>query len=204
MIAGVSVEEYLIREGRLSDCSVIAGLVNKSSAGAADYLFGSSSPDRNAAEIKLTKLLASEVHYSYANTVVVQRENEVIGMALSFPAIGLLANEKMKQYYSAQQFQYIQYFADNKLKDSWHLDAICLDSECRGNGIGKQLLAAVKKQACYYQFPMLEVFVFSSNAGAIRFYQRNEFVVCKQIDTSSHEFLNDKSPLLLMRCDLTR
>jgi len=50
---------------------------------------------------------------------------------------------------------------------------------------------------------MLEVFVFSSNTGAIRFYQRNDFVVCKQIDTSSHEFLKDKSPLLLMRCDLS-
>tara|TARA_B110000240_G_C13461281_1_gene436770 strand:- start:446 stop:649 length:204 start_codon:yes stop_codon:yes gene_type:complete len=64
-------------------------------------------------------------------------------------------------------------------------------------------LEAVKKQVRYYQFPMLEVFVFSSNTGAIRFYQRNDFVVCKQIDTSSHEFLKDKSPLLLMRCDLS-
>jgi len=98
------VEEYLIREGRLSDCSVIAKLVNESSAGAADYLLGSSSPGNNEAEKKVTQLLASEVHYSYANTVVVQREDEVIGMALSFPAKGLFVNEQMKQYYSAQQF----------------------------------------------------------------------------------------------------
>ena len=123
-------------------------------------------------------------------------------MALSFPASGLLLNEQMKQYYSAQQFQYTQYFVDNKLRGSWHLDAICVNSEYRRNGIGKLLLESVKQQANHYKFPALEVFVFANNEGAIRLYQRNGFVVHKPIDVSNHEFLSDKSPLLLMRCDL--
>ena len=82
------------------------------------------------------------------------------------------------------------------------LFAFCIDGECRGNGIGKRLLDAVKQQAKYYTFSVLEVFVFASNARAIRFYQHNGFVECKKIDASKHEFLNDKSPLVLMRCDL--
>ncbi len=196
------MEAFSIRDGQLSDCVVIAQLVNESSAGAADYLFSDASQVGVSAEKRVSELLASEVHYSYANTLMVEIEGKVVGMALSFPASGLLLNEQMKQYYSAQQFQYIQYFADNKLKDSWHLDAICIDGKYRRNGIGKQLLEAVKQQASYYKFPMLEVFVFASNAGAIQFYQRNGFVACKQIDASNHEFLRDKSPLILMRCDL--
>jgi ribosomal protein S18 acetylase RimI-like enzyme len=197
------VEKFSIRDGQLSDCVDIARLVNESSGGAADYLFsGRVSQNGKTAQEIVSELLASEVHYSYANTVIVQIENKVVGMALSFPASGLIFNEQIKQYYSAEQFQYIQYFADNKLKDSWHLDAICIDSEYRGNGVGKQLLETVKRQAGYYKFPIVEVFVFASNAGAIRFYQRNGFVVCKQIDVNNHEFLNDKGPLVLMRCDL--
>ena len=202
MIQEACVEELSIRDGQLPDCQVIARLVNESSGGAADYLFAHESNSGATAEEVMTKLLASEVHYSYANTLIVEVEGKVIGMALSFPASGLLLNEQVKQFYSAQQFQYIRYFVDNKLKDSWHLDAICIDSEYRGNGVGIQLLEAVKQQAIYYKFPVLEVFVLASNAGAIRFYQRNGFVVCKKIDTSNHEFLGDKSLLLLMRYDL--
>ena len=202
MKSKASVEEISIRDGQLSDCLVIARLVNQSSGGAADYLFGRASQTGGSAEEIVSELLAREVHYSYANTVVAQNEGKVIGAALSFPASGLLINEQIKQYYSAQQLQYIQYFVDNKLKDSWHLDAICIDDGCRGKGVGKQLLDAVKQQASYYKFPVLEVFVFASNTGAIRFYRRNGFVECKKIDASKHEFLSDKSPLLLMRCDL--
>ncbi len=197
------MEEFSIRDGQQSDCLAIARFVNESSGGAADYLFAGASQTGSSAEAIVSELLAREVHYSYANTLVAQMEDKVIGAALSFPASGLLLNEQMKQYYSAQQFQYIQYFVDNKLKDSWHLDAICIDGECRGNGIGKHLLDAVKQQAKYYTFSVLEVFVFASNARAIRFYQHNGFVECKKIDASKHEFLNDKSPLVLMRCDLS-
>ncbi|MFK7794857.1 MAG: N-acetyltransferase family protein [Gammaproteobacteria bacterium] len=197
-----SVEEFSIRDGQLSDCPVIARFVNESSVGAANYLFANPGQNQVSAEARVSELLASEVHYSYANTVVAQTEGEIIGAALSFPASGLVVNEQIRQYYSTQQFEYIQYFANNKLKDSWHLDAICIDSDYRGNGVGKRLLEAVKQQACYYQFSVLEAFVFASNARAIRFYQRNGFVVCKKIDASNHEFLSDKSPLVLIRCDL--
>lgn len=196
------MEEFSIRDGRLSDCATIARLVNESSGGAADYLFDKADLEGKTAELKVSQLLASEVHYSYANTIVVQIKDEVIGIALSFPASGLLQNEEMKQYYSEQQFQYIQFFVENKLKDSWHLDAICVESKYRANGVGKQLLDKVKQQAEYYRFPMLEVFVFASNENAIRFYQSNNFVIQESIDVAQHEFLGNKGPLLLMSCDL--
>jgi len=196
------VEEILITEAELSDCADIARLINESAEGAVDYLFGNVSQDATSAEQIMSNLLTREVHYSYANTVVAKLAGEVVGMALSFPANGLIHNEPMRQYYSAAQFQYIQYFVDNKLKDSWHLDAICVDSEFRGGGMGRKLLDAVKQQAQYYKFPTLEVFVFASNTGAIRFYQCNGFVTYDEIETINHEFLGDKSPLILMRCDL--
>ena len=197
------MEEFSIRDAQLSDCATIARLVNESSGGAADYLFDQSNVGGITVVEKVSQLLASEVHYSYANTKIVQIKDKVAGMALSFPASGLLLNEQMKQFYSEQQFQYVQYFVENKLKDSWHLDAICVKNSYRSHGMGAQLLGMVKQQASYYKFPRLEVFVFASNSSAIRFYQRNDFVLHKEIDVAQHEFLGDKGPLLLMCCDLS-
>tara|TARA_R110002049_G_scaffold147342_1_gene310068 strand:+ start:33569 stop:34216 length:648 start_codon:yes stop_codon:yes gene_type:complete len=196
------VTEFSIRDGQLSDCHVLARLINESSKGAADYLFNQKDNHGKNAEEMVSELLAREVHYSYANSIVVQFEGNVVGMALSFPSSGLMLSEQIKQHYSERQFQYVKYFAENTIADSWHLDAICIDAEYRGNGIGRDLLQKVKQQASYYKYPELEVFVFANNTGAIRFYQRHGFAECKEIDVSGHEFLNDKSPLLLMRCQL--
>ena len=196
------MEKFLLRDGRLSDCADLARLINLSAQGAGDYLFGQVEQKSGGAEKVMSDLLSREVHYSYANTKVVDLEGQLVGMVLSFPSSGLMLNEKIKQYYSEQQYQYIQFFVDNKLADSWHLDAICVNSECRGMGIGQQLLDDVKQQAAYYNFPTLEVFVFANNAGAIKFYQRNQFVTCSEIDVTKHEFLGDKGPLMLMRFDI--
>lgn len=195
------MEKFLVREGRLSDCADIARLINQSAKGAGDYLFGQGVQASEDAEKIISDLLSREVHYSYANAMLVDMGNQVVGMSLSFPSSGLILNENVKHYYSEQQFQYIQYFVDNKLTDSWHLDAICVNSELRGKGIGQQLLDGVKQQAAYYGFPTLEVFVFAVNVGAIRFYQRNQFRICNEIDVAKHEFLSDKGPLMLMRFD---
>ncbi|MDW3095347.1 MAG: GNAT family N-acetyltransferase [Gammaproteobacteria bacterium] len=198
------MEKFLIREGRLSDCADIARLINQSAQGAGDYLFGQEKLKPGGAEKIMSDLLSREVHYSFANTIVMDLANKVIGIALSFPSSGLMINENVKQYYSEQQFQYIQYFVDNKLTDSWHLDAICVNSDCRGMGIGQRLLDSVKQQAAYYNFPTLEVFVFATNVRAIKFYKRNQFVISREIDVANHEFLTDKGPLVLMRFDFER
>ncbi len=197
----INVEELLIRTGQLGDCEQLARLINESAEGAANYLFDGA--QGASAQQVMRGLLEREVHYSYANAEIAQIGDDIVGMVLSFPATGLILSKKMQQYYSPEQFQYIQYFADNKLKDCWHLDAICVDAKYRGNEIGKRLLSKVKQQAAYYQFPLLEVFVFGTNTDAIRFYQRNGFVVHKEIQTKGHEFLGKRSPLILMRCNLS-
>ena len=194
------MEKLRIRTGQLGDCEQLARLINESAEGAVDYLFDG---DQSAsAQQVMSGLLECEVHYSYANTKVAQLGDVIIGMALSFPANGLLLSKQIQQHYSPAQFQYIQYFSDNKLKDSWHLDAICVDEKYRSNEVGKRLLSEVKQQASYYQFPLLEVFVFGANKDAIRFYKRNGFEVNKEISTKNHEFLGARSPLILMQCDL--
>ena len=198
-----SLQEYIIRSGRLEDCSKIASMINASADGAVDYLFANSNKDLSSLE-QLSQQLAKEVHYSYANTLVIEYQKEVVAEALSFPSTGLVLDVNMLNIYDSARQQYVMYFSDNRIEDSWHLDSIFVADAHRNKGLGKKLLQEVKQQADYYKFPVLQVFVFGSNQSAIRLYQNNGFEIDAEIDVSAHEFLQDKHQLLRMRCNLQK
>ena len=193
------MEELLIRKGQVSDCTLLARMINESSEGAIDYLFDGVG-QADCAENLMSGLLAREVHYSYANACIAELGDNAVGMALSFPSAGLLIGQQMENHYTKERLQYIQYFVDNKLEDSWHLDAICVNAMYRGQGIGEQLLHEVKAQAQQYDFKSVQVYVFSTNSGAIRFYEHNGFIIKREIETKDHQFLGERSPLILMQC----
>ncbi len=193
--------EFDIQPAQPSDCLQLASYINESCEGAIDYLFGGGNKKPSALEM-MAKQLKHETHYSFANSITANQGGDMIGMALSFPAQGLIMGDALKQYYSQQQLRYIQYFVENKLADSWHLDALCVKDDCRSQGVGAALLDHVKNDARKYEFKELEVFVFASNTRAIEFYERNQFVRRAEIDTYDHEFLASRSPLLLMSAEL--
>ena len=196
-----SADAVRLRDGRVSDCKNIAQLINTSAEGAAEYLF--SGVNSSTAPIDyLATLLEQELYYSYANTVVAEIEDKVVGMALSFPAEGLAIRPQMQKQYSAQQLLYIQNFVENKIAESWHLDAICVLPEFRNCGIGNKLLAAVKIKAQEYKFTSVGVFVFASNEAAFRFYRRYGFNHQADINAQAQEFLRAKNGLRLMECKL--
>ena len=53
-----------------------------------------------------------------------------------------------------------------------YIDDICVDSECRGQNIGKMLFQAIKEYAKAEGFHNLTLNVWSGNEGAIRFYEK--------------------------------
>lgn len=188
-----------LRVGRQDDCPVLATLINESADGAIDYLLTASQSLKTPVEL-MSDMLEHELFYSYENSIVAEYQGKVIAMALSFPADGLMLSEEMADYYSAQKLQYIQYFVENKIERSWHLDALCVQAEFRSLGVGEILLDAVKKDAQDFGFTRIGMYVFGSNVRAIEFYEKNNFVLRKSIDTSTHEFLRDKKCLQLMEC----
>lgn len=179
----------------------LAELINESAMGAIDYLLANVVEGQTALEV-MSEMLAREVYYSYENVLVAEHQGDVIGMALSFPADGLTMGEQLDDIYSPQQLQYIRYFVENKLDDSWHLDALCVHEKYRSAGVGACLLNHVKRIASDYEFRKLGMYVFGSNERAIRFYKKHGFIERGKIDTSEHEFLSDKRYLCLMDCPL--
>jgi ribosomal protein S18 acetylase RimI-like enzyme len=192
------IDKLRLRAGRRNDCNVLADLINQSAQGAIDYLLSKREALKSPVEI-MSEMLARELYYSYENAIVAEYQGQVIGAALNFPSDGLMINEQMKAYYSPQQLQYIRYFADNKIDNSWHLDALCVHADYRGLNVGQILLDAVKKDALDFGFTRVGVYVFGSNVRAIEFYKRNGFELLATIDTTGHEFLQDKKCLSLLQ-----
>ena len=190
---------FLIREGRVDDCSELAYLINESAEGAIDYLFSDFETGGYAAK-SMSQLLEHEVYYSFANAIVVEFDKKVIGMALSFPADGLVISEQMRMHYSEDKLQYIRYFVENKIDHCWHLDALCIREQYRNYGAGSKLIEAVKKKAYDHHYDSIGVFVFGSNINALRFYQRHGFIHRLTVGTSGHEFLDSKNNLYLLEC----
>ena len=193
------IDTVCFREGRLDDCQVLAELINTSADGAVEYLLAD---DSGFALDKMSLMLQHEVYYSYANTLVAEFQQEVIGMVLSFSSDGLQINDQLDNHYQAAKLDYINYFVENKIPNCWHLDAICINADFRSAGVGGKLLNLVKQRAREYSFKSVGVYVFASNTAAIKFYQRNGFVMRKKIDVSQHEFLHSKNYLLQMECML--
>lgn len=193
--------KFSFRPGRVEDCPAIAHRVNRSAQGAVDYLYQGIRINKSPIEL-LSDQMATEVHYSFANTMVVETAGRIVAIALSFPASGLSVNETMLKVLAPEKLDYLRYFCDNRLKDSWHLDAIYVDKEFRQQGLGDQLVSRVKQQAEYYHYPFLQAFAFANNEGAIRFYQSRGFEIDLEIVVDTHEFLKDKKRLLRMRCKI--
>ena len=196
-----ATEEYLVRSASLADCQIIADMINKSAEGAVDYLFGNMQQATRGVSV-LASQLSTEVHYSYANTLVVERNSDVVAAALSFPSSGLVLNDDFFQHFDADKKQYFEYFSSNSITDAWHLDALFVDKDHRKLGLGTKLLDKIKQQARQYDFPVLQVFAFASNKLALEFYQTNGFLRDKKINVSSHNFLQDKQGLVRLLCNL--
>lgn len=194
------LESIRFREGELDDCDVLAQLINDSAEGAVEYLLADVS-QQSALEV-MSAMLAHEVFYSYANTVVAEADGKVVGMVLSFPATGLRMDEQLANHYAVEKVQYINYFVENKIPNCWHLDALCVHQDYRNHGIGGRLLDAVKLKAIECAYPSVGVYVFATNINAYRFYQRHGFEFRKDVNVTEHEFLRDKQKLRLLECAL--
>ena len=197
LIVSDRTNHLLIRDGKASDCMVLAELINESAEGAIEYLFSDFKNNGSAIQ-EMSRLLQQEVYYSYVNSIVAECAGEIIGSALCFSADGLVINKQMESHYTNEKLRYIRFFVENKINGCWHLDALCVHAKHRNNGVGSELLSAVKDRAKQYGFNSVGVFVFGSNSAAVRFYERHGFMVRKKIDTADHEFLGSRKCLNLM------
>lgn len=83
-----------------------------------------------------------------------------------------------------------------------HLDAVCVQENCRGKGVGGEMIKYAKKFAKAKSFYAIELDVVSNNARAIRFYNSLNFYLVSNDRTGFLGSLLGFKSINRMRLDL--
>lgn len=187
------------RTGRKSDCLQMAAMINIASGGVVEFLFHDLMPELTPAHIVAQNLQNSQGSHTYKNAIVAASDDRMIGLALSFPSHFHKITTQMRQYFPPDRLEHLGDFYAARVEDSFFLDALCVDQQLRGKGIGNKLISLTKKKAAQEGFDTLSLVVFADNKAAIRVYQRNGFEVVAPVELNSHERIPHEGGCLLMK-----
>ena len=167
-----------------------------------DFLFHDLVPGLTPVDIESEALANPDSHYSFRNTTVAEHRERIVGMALSFPATHWRITEEMRHFIPAERLDHLTEFFSARVEDSLFLDALAVNEELRGNGIGSHLIGRTKQKAKEKGYGSVSLMVFRDNYDARRFYARHGFEVVREVIVAPHPRIPHDSGCLLLNCPL--
>ena len=128
---------------------------------------------------------------SYQNATFAEREGTIAGMVSGFsadqhrrsslqPLIQAAGKRNLRMRLIRWLFAPLLRIIDTIEDDDYYLQAIAIDKESRGNGLGAILLDWIEQRARDSGATRLVLDVSASNEGAIRFYERHGMTIESQ------------------------
>jgi GNAT superfamily N-acetyltransferase len=189
------------RSGEKRDCAKISELINIASGGIIQYLFQDLFPGMTPVQVVAHNLENDNSPYSYRSAVVAEKENDVIGAALSFPSSYHKITDTMRNYFPADRIEHLRQFYASRIENSWLLDALCVIESHRRQGIGEKLISLTKEKAVENGCRTLSLITFADNDLAIPFYKRTGFEIVEKVELRGNEFIKHEGGCLLMNCE---
>ncbi len=194
--------EIVYREGRRKDSLRLAELDDMASQGAVDYLFRDLVPGLAPVQVVAHGLEGDDFPHSYQSAIAAEYNQEVVGMALSYPSHFHGITEEMRDFFPAERLEHFKHFFSARVENSLFLDALGILAEFRGKGIGSALISLTKKKAVKAGYDFLSLMVFADNWDARRLYERCGFVVVETVELPPHELMPHEGGCLLMSSDI--
>jgi ribosomal protein S18 acetylase RimI-like enzyme len=192
----------MIRSAYPADTPEIIALTVLASGGLIDFLCQDLKIDTTKDELLRAGVLAEQGELSYHNTDVAVCEDQVVGIATSYPASQHCMTAEMQQLFAAERLRVLENFYDSRVEGSWYLNTLAVKPAFQRQGIGTQLLQATQEKAKLRGFEQLSLMVLAHNIDAIRLYQRQGFEPVKLIQLGSHPQLPHQQSCILMKYDL--
>jgi ribosomal protein S18 acetylase RimI-like enzyme len=192
--------EIIYRDGKKKDCLRLAELDNIASQGAVNYLFHDLVPGFTPVQVVAHGLEGDDHPHSYRSAIVAEYNNEVVGMALSYPSRFHGVTEEMKGFFPAERLEHFKHFFSARVEDSLFLDALGVLPEFRGKGIGTELIHLTEKKAVENGHTVVSLMVFADNTEARRLYERCGFAVVETVELLPHDLIPHEGGCLLMSC----
>ncbi len=194
--------KVIYRDGRKEDSANIARLDDIASGGALEFLFHDLVPNMTPVQIVTSNLEKDDYPYTYRNVIIAEHGKTIIGMALSFPGKYHRITKEMETFFPQDRIDHFREFFTAPVKDYYFLDAICVDEEFRGQGIGTALIEQTKKKTIKDGYNSLSLVAFKDNTKGLQVYKKNGFKVIDQINLAAHELIPHKGGCVLMKVNL--
>jgi ribosomal protein S18 acetylase RimI-like enzyme len=136
---------------------------------------------------------------SYEHCWVAQQGPRAIGMVHAYP-IDRLADAPSDPRLTADRLAVLAPFGAlvEQAHGSYYINAVAVSPECRGSGIGNQLMALALSEARRQDLAEVSLLVFEQNSRAAALYRRLEFDVAARRPIIPHPLLHHTGDLLLM------
>ena len=191
------------RPGEKEDCLKMAELISIASDGVLEYLLNDLVPEMTPVQVMSKNLEKSNSIESYKNSVVALDEDNVVGMALSFPSYYHKITDEMRSFFPADRLGHLRQYYSSRVENSWMLDALGVFENYRRRGIAEKLIRLAKERAIENGYNTLSLIVFADNTLAIPLYKRTGFKVVQKIELHGNEFIKHENGCLLMKCEIT-
>lgn len=192
----------MIRSAHPADTPEIIALTVLASGGLIDFLCQDLKIDMTRDEVLRAGILAEQGELSYHNTDVAVCEDQVVGIAASYPASQHRMTAEMQQLFSTERLIVLENFYNSRVEGSLYLNTLAVKPTFQRQGIGTQLIQATKEKARLRGFEQLSLMVLVHNIDAIRLYHQQGFESVKSIPLGSHPQLPHNPGCILMKCDL--
>lgn len=184
------------------DSVKLAELINMASGGLVEHLFHDLAPQVSSVEILAYGLQSDGRPHSYTNAIVAETEGEVVGMALSYSSDLHGITDEMRKFIPGVRLEHIQDFYAARVENSWYLDAIAVNPEFRGKGIGTELIGLVKAIGWDKGYRTLSLITFADNEPAMRVYRSIGFETVRHVEVLPNQFIDHEGGCLLLKCDI--
>jgi ribosomal protein S18 acetylase RimI-like enzyme len=170
----------------LDEGLVFARYLDEAAEGFFRFMLGSSSE-----QIIATAFSQPEHDLSYQNVTFAERSNVIVGMVSGFTAEEHHRSSRQPLQEAAGRgnlrmrivlvlFAPLMRIIDTIADGDFYLQAIAVDKELRGDGIGCVLMDSIEERARARGSTRLSLDVAAKNAGACRFYERRGMAVASQ------------------------
>lgn len=192
------------KTAQLQDCDQIADWINVVGHGHIEYLLDSLVPDLFALR-HLALVLAEDPNYSYKNVDLAEHKGSVVGLIFSYHSASNQLTTEMQSILSEDRIQWMRYFSDNQIDNSWYINTLGVVEESRRQGIAKLLIECASKRALQNDTDCLSLHVYENNDVAINLYETCGFTIERKIELAAHPFFVSRnlSANYLMKCNIS-
>jgi ribosomal protein S18 acetylase RimI-like enzyme len=197
--------KFSFRAANVNDCPKIAQLFSIATGGVSNYVWSTLQadyPGLSLLEIGTKRFASEQTNFSYQNCVVVEHNNEVVGMMVTFeasetesePNSGVANTSEISSSQPAVLAPYYRL----KAPGTWYIGGLAVFPDFQGQGIGTQLLSIARQQAQQHGFQELSLLAFEQNTRAVKLYERNGFTVIDYVPVVPHKLIRYVGNILLM------